>query len=149
RRRRGRREGRNGCRRRSRLAARPGELHPGHPASARRPRGLRLVLLNPVGSRLMLVLIANLGSTSFKYRLFEMTDEGGRVLAKGGYERVSAHGEVIEGALVELETGGAVASRDEIGAVGFKTVLGRNLSGCVDADERVLEALEGFAAVAP
>lgn len=97
----------------------------------------------------MLVLIANLGSTSFKYRLFEMTDEGGRVLAKGGYERVADHGEVIEAALVELETGGAIASRDEIDAVGFKTVLGRNLSGCVDADDRVLEALEGFAAVAP
>lgn len=97
----------------------------------------------------MLVLIANLGSTSFKYRLFEMTDEGGRVLAKGGYERVADHGEVIEAALVELVTGGAIASRDEIDAVGFKTVLGRNLSGCVDADDRVLEALEGFAAVAP
>ena len=47
------------------------------------------------------------------------------------------------------EEGGALASRAEIEAVGFKTVLGRNLSGCVEADDAVLEALEGFAEVAP
>ncbi|MGB1128564.1 MAG: acetate kinase, partial [Haloferula sp.] len=97
----------------------------------------------------MLVLIANLGSTSFKYRLFDMADGEGRVLAKGGYERVTDHGEVIEDALKELESSGAVSSREDIDAVGFKTVLGRNLSGCVEADDRVLEALEGFAEVAP
>lgn len=97
----------------------------------------------------MLVLIANLGSTSFKYRLFDMADGEGRVLAKGGYERVTDHGEVIEDALKELESSGAVSSRKDIDAVGFKTVLGRNLSGCVEADDRVLEALEGFAEVAP
>ncbi|MBK1825833.1 acetate/propionate family kinase [Haloferula rosea] len=97
----------------------------------------------------MLVLIANLGSTSFKYRLFDMADGDGRVLAQGGYERVTDHGEVIEDALKELESSGAVSSRSEIDAVGFKTVLGRNLSGCVEADDRVLEALEGFADVAP
>lgn len=43
----------------------------------------------------MLVLVANLGSTSFKYRLFEMTDDGAlddiqnaRCLAKGAVERI-------------------------------------------------------------
>jgi len=97
----------------------------------------------------MLVLIANLGSTSFKYRLYDMAVEGGRVLAKGGYERVEDHGVVIEEALEELEKSGAVSSRSDIDAVGFKTVLGRNLSGCVIADEKTLEALEGFAEVAP
>src|SRR3954464_8161641 len=35
---------------------------------------------------IMKVLVANLGSTSFKYRLFDMTDE--RQLARGGIERV-------------------------------------------------------------
>mgnify|MGYP000333174193 CR=1 FL=1 len=97
----------------------------------------------------MLVLIANLGSTSFKYRLFEMGTGDDRVLAQGGFERVTDHGEAIEAALAELESGGSIAARDEIDAVGFKTVLGRNLSGCVEADEAVLEALDGFAAVAP
>lgn len=97
----------------------------------------------------MLVLIANLGSTSFKYRLFEMGTGDDRVLAQGGFERVTDHGEAIESALAELESGGVIASRDDIDAVGFKTVLGRSLSGCVEADDRVLDALEGFAAVAP
>jgi acetate kinase len=97
----------------------------------------------------MLVLIANLGSTSYKYRLFRMDETGGEVLAKGGYERVTDYGEVIEQSLVALESEGAISSRDEIDAVGFKTVLGRNLSGCVEGDEEILAALDGFAAVAP
>jgi len=97
----------------------------------------------------MKVLVANLGSTSFKYRLFEMSAGEEHVLAEGGYERVENYGAVIKDALDTMEGSGAVSSRDEIGAVGFKTVLGRNLSGCVEADERVLDALEGFAEVAP
>src|ERR1700758_1955313 len=36
----------------------------------------------------MKVLVANLGSTSFKYRLFDMADE--RVLARGGVERIGS-----------------------------------------------------------
>ena len=36
----------------------------------------------------MKILVANLGSTSFKFRLFDMSDE--RQLARGGVERVGA-----------------------------------------------------------
>ncbi len=36
----------------------------------------------------MKILVANLGSTSFKYRLFDMTDE--RQLARGGVERIGS-----------------------------------------------------------
>ena len=36
----------------------------------------------------MKILVANLGSTSFKYRLFDMSDE--RQLARGGIERIGA-----------------------------------------------------------
>ena len=36
----------------------------------------------------MKVLVANLGSTSFKYRLFDMTGE--RQLARGGVERIGS-----------------------------------------------------------
>jgi acetate kinase len=97
----------------------------------------------------MLVLIANLGSTSYKFRLFRMDGQGQEVLAKGGYERVEDHGVVIGDSLDKLESDGVIGSRDEIDAVGFKTVLGRGLSGCVEADDRVLDALEGFALVAP
>lgn len=97
----------------------------------------------------MLVLIANLGSTSFKYRLYRMNEAGGDLLAKGGYERVSDYAGVIQDALSSLQAEGVIQSPDEIQAVGFKTVLGKDLSGCVHADQKVIDALDGFAAVAP
>lgn len=97
----------------------------------------------------MLVLVANLGSTSFKYRLFRMDGDGGVVVAKGGYERLTDHAAAIDDALATLVRDGVITSRQEIDAVGFKTVLGKNLSGCVDAGPAVIAALEGFAAVAP
>ncbi len=97
----------------------------------------------------MLVLVANLGSTSFKYRLFRMDGNGGEVIAKGGYERVTDYAAVIDDALAALQRDGVIASADEIEAVGFKTVLGKDLSGCVMADQQVIAALEGFTAVAP
>lgn len=97
----------------------------------------------------MLVLIANLGSTSFKYRLYRMDESGQEVLGKGGYERVSDYASVIDDALATLQKDGVIASADEIDAVGFKTVLGKDLSGCVFADDSCVKALEDFAAVAP
>jgi acetate kinase len=97
----------------------------------------------------MLVLVANLGSTSFKYRLFRMDGNGGEVIAKGGYERVTDYAAVIDDALAALQRDGVISSPDEIEAVGFKTVLGKDLSGCVMADQQVIAALEGFTAVAP
>ncbi len=97
----------------------------------------------------MLILVANLGSTSFKYRLFRMEHGGSEVVAKGGYERVTDHSEVIADALSVLQRDGIISSPDEIDAVGFKTVLGKNLSGCVIADQKTVDALDGFTAVAP
>jgi acetate kinase len=97
----------------------------------------------------MKILVANLGSTSFKYRLFEMDGAREVALAKGGYERVEDFGKVISEALDTLVGEGHLKSVDDLDAVGFKTVLGKNLSGCVEADDNVLEALEGLARVAP
>ncbi|NBD37814.1 MAG: acetate kinase, partial [Verrucomicrobia bacterium] len=97
----------------------------------------------------MKILVANLGSTSFKYRLFAMEGTEERLLARGGFERVSDFGEVIEAALLELEEAGHLSGRDDLDAVGFKTVLGKDLSGCVEADERVLGALRGLESIAP
>jgi len=97
----------------------------------------------------MKVLVANLGSTSFKYRLFHMDESGEEVVAKGGYERVTDHAGVIDDALATLQRDGIITSPNEIDAVGFKTVLGKDLSGCVIADQAVIDALDGFAAVAP
>jgi acetate kinase len=97
----------------------------------------------------MLTLVANLGSTSFKYRLFRMDGQGGEVVAKGGYERVDDYAAVIDDALAVLQRDGIIGHPDDIDAVGFKTVLGKDLSGCVIADQAVIDALDGFTAVAP
>jgi acetate kinase len=97
----------------------------------------------------MKILIANLGSTSFKYRLFDMSELSAAELASGGFERVTEYTGCIEAMLESLVGEGHLQSGEEIDAVGFKTVLGKDLSGCVEADSRVLEALEGFKEVAP
>ena len=97
----------------------------------------------------MKILVANLGSTSFKYRLFDMDDAQAASLAKGGFERVSEYTPCIEEMLATLTAEEHLDSGEDLDAVGFKTVLGKDLSGCVVADERVLEALDGFKEVAP
>lgn len=97
----------------------------------------------------MKILVANLGSTSFKYRLFDFADGGENELARGGYERVQDFGRVISECLDGLVNEGHLTSLDDLDAVGFKTVLGKDLSGCVEADDRVLDALDGMREVAP
>ena len=44
----------------------------------------------------MKILIANLGSTSFKYRLFDMDADSAVQLASGGFERVTDYTACIE-----------------------------------------------------
>ena len=97
----------------------------------------------------MKILIANLGSTSFKYRLFDLDEAGADLLAQGGFERVTDYTPCIESMLEDLQRNGHLAAREDIEGVGFKTVLGKELSGCVEGDDRVLEALQGFEDVAP
>jgi acetate kinase len=100
----------------------------------------------------MNILVANLGSTSFKFRLFRFTEAGeATLLAKGGYERVIDYGRAIDDCLAELRNAGHVRTAADLHGVGFKTVLGRNLTGCVraDLDERVITALDGFRDIAP
>jgi len=111
-----------------------------------RPAATRpLKIENPLN-----ILVANLGSTSFKFRLFRFDRAGeATLLAKGGYERVTDYGRAIDDCLGELQAAGHVRSAADLHGVGFKTVLGRNLTGCVPADERVIAALEGFRELAP
>ncbi len=98
----------------------------------------------------MKLLVANLGSTSFKYRLFSMEESGATQLAKGGYERVEDFGEVIADCLAKLKQEGHLeASGAGLDAVGFKCVQGGDVSGCLEADDTVLDALERFREVAP
>jgi acetate kinase len=119
----------------------------------------------------MKILVANLGSTSFKYRLFDMADE--KVLARGGVERIGA-----EQSRCFVEAGGtraemqqpvadhAVAVRlclqqladpklhclkdpSELAAIGFKAVHAQGVTGVQRVDKRVLAAMEAYNDIAP
>ncbi len=94
------------------------------------------------------ILIANVGSTSYKYTAFGISSDGACVeLARGGVERVSDYESAIAKSLSDLEVSGI--EKSSIDAVAFKTVLGKNLSGLRDADAEVLKALDDMSFVAP
>src|SRR5215210_527748 len=95
----------------------------------------------------MLVLVANLGSTSFKFKLLDMA-RSGEVVARGGYERIGqagsphkTHGDVIDEILKTL---GKAPD-----AIGFKAVHGGPISGAVRVTDDVIAIQEQFADVAP
>ena len=120
----------------------------------------------------MKVLVANLGSTSFKYRLYDMTS-GENMLARGGIERIGSenakvtiklphgdresirpvldHGDAVQFCLDQLtdpETG-VLKDASEVSAIGFKSVHAKDVSGVQLVTESVLAAMEAFADVAP
>lgn len=95
----------------------------------------------------MHVLVANLGSTSFKFKLLDM-ERDGDVVARGGYERIGqsgspfkTHGDVIDVILKELPR--------KPDAIGFKAVHGGPISGAVRVTDDVIATQEQFADVAP
>ena len=119
----------------------------------------------------MKILVANLGSTSFKYRLFDMDSE--RQLARGGVERIGSpnsdcfveigdshneitaevpdHGVAVQQCLDQLtdpETG-CLQTSDEISAIGFKAVHGGRVSGVQRVTEDVLQAMTEMNQMAP
>ena len=97
----------------------------------------------------MKILVANIGSTSLKWRLFDCSNNAERLLHKGGFERVTDYPKAIEDCLAELKKANAIASESELSAVGFKTVIAKNVTGCVRLDERVLQAMTDYNGLAP
>jgi acetate kinase len=119
----------------------------------------------------MKILVANLGSTSFKYRLFDM--DGERQLARGGIERIGSaeslckveigehehqktlhvpdHAEAVRQCLAQLTDPdtGCLGDASEVSAIGFKAVHGGSLSGVYRINEDVLAAMEEMNQVAP
>jgi acetate kinase len=98
---------------------------------------------------IMKILVANIGSTSLKWRLFDFSSSPERMLHKGGFERVTDYPKAIEDCLGELKKAGAIQNESELAAVGFKTVLAKNVTGCVRLDERVLKAMADYNGLAP
>jgi acetate kinase len=97
----------------------------------------------------MKVLIPNIGSTSLKWRLFEFSDCGERLLHRGGFDRVTDHSAAIDGCLTELRRAGVVDDADDLAAIGFKTIIAKGVTGCVRIDASVLADMEAFAGIAP
>ena len=97
----------------------------------------------------MKILVANIGSTSLKWRLFDFSNNAERLLHKGGFERVADFPKAIEDSLAQLKEAGALANESELAAVGFKTVIAKDVTGCVRLDERVLGAMEAYNGLAP
>lgn len=97
----------------------------------------------------MKILVANLGSTSLKWRLFDFTNDQEQLLHKGGLERVSDYPKAIEECLAQLKNAGAIQNERELSAVGFKTIMAQGLNGCVRLDEKAVRAMEAFNGIAP
>ena len=97
----------------------------------------------------MKILVANIGSTSLKWRLFDFSNGAERMLHKGGFERVTDYPKAIEDCLAELKKAGAIADESELSAVGFKTVIAKDVTGCVRLDDRVLQAMTDYNGLAP
>lgn len=119
----------------------------------------------------MKVLVANLGSTSFKYRMFQLPDE--KQLARGGIDRIGRkesscfvevgdhreettreipdHAEAVRMCLEQLThpERGCLDSVEEVSAIGFKAVHAGRLSGVRRVDEDLLAQMDELADVAP
>jgi acetate kinase len=125
----------------------------------------------------MKVLVANLGSTSFKFRLYDL--DGEHQLARGAIDRIGeessrvsieiasddgGESDVVEStetvadhavavglcldALVDPERG-CLAGVEEVAAIGFKAVFASDLSGVRLVDDVLLERMESLSEVAP
>lgn len=97
----------------------------------------------------MKILVANLGSTSLKWRLFDFSNHAERLLHKGGFERVTDYPKAIEDCLAALQAAGVIASESDLAAVGFKTVIAKDVTGCVRLDDQVLAAMAAYNGLAP
>lgn len=121
----------------------------------------------------MKVLVANLGSTSFKYRLFDLSNE--TQLARGGIDRIGQtgaessctvqignhkaevkqvvpnHAAAVGICLQQLTDpqSGCLKSVDEVGGIGFKAVFAGDLSGVRIVDEALLQKMESLSDIAP
>ena len=119
----------------------------------------------------MKVLVANLGSTSFKYRLYDLPSEV--QLARGGIDRI---GQAASACFVEIQgkkqestlpvgdhaaavgmcleqlthpEHGCLKSVSEVAAIGFKAVFAGNLSGVRVVDDALLQKMEDLSDIAP
>ncbi|MBP1635710.1 MAG: Acetate kinase [Acidobacteria bacterium] len=105
----------------------------------------------------MNILVANIGSTSFKYRLYQADGSEGTAVAQGRIERIGQPGSACPDyeTAIRLCTGDIagegrpLASLSDLSAVGFKAVHAGPVGGARVVDDAVLAAMEEFAFFAP
>ncbi|MCK4601233.1 MAG: acetate/propionate family kinase [Phycisphaerae bacterium] len=120
----------------------------------------------------MKILVSNIGSTSFKFRLFDMAGGEAREIAAGAADRIDGaggrlqlriaggeervcprnfadHGQAIEFVLEQLVAGGALGRAGDLDAVAFKAVMGGDCEPVAMVDKKLLERMEYFVPVAP
>ena len=116
----------------------------------------------------MKILVSNVGSTSLKFKLYDMPSE--RVLCEAKVERVGSDHDAIytykdeariekregcnvpgytEGIRLFLADMAGVAEAGDISAVGFKTVLAKGYYGVHELTDEVLAAMREWLFVAP
>ena len=103
----------------------------------------------------MSILVANIGSTSFKYRLF--AGDGETVLGEGRVERIGQPGSAcpdydtaIQGAIADLTRPRRPLGRlSDLAAIGFKAVHAGPVTGARFVDDEVLAAMEAVTFLAP
>jgi acetate kinase len=100
----------------------------------------------------MNILVLNCGSSSVKYKLFDV--KGEKELAKGIIERIGAggHSRAIRSILASLtdRKHGVIKDISEIGAVGHRVVHGgEEFSGSVVITGRVIRAIRTYSRLAP
>lgn len=120
----------------------------------------------------MYIMVCNIGSTSFKFQLLDMTSEN--QMASGYTERVGTkdaiitysignekvfeetfaiptHREAVKHALdfFSIHQDSPLSSLDKLDGIGFKTIQAGDKNGSVLLDEEVLQAMEDYRALAP
>ncbi len=120
----------------------------------------------------MKILVVNVGSTSLKFRLFDMKDES--VMAAGKVERVGSAKSPMSYQLgsrprrkEEIEcpsqrvaiqhvlkilthpSDGVLSALDQLDAVGFKPVHAKNIAESVIVTDEVIRAMEEYIPLAP
>ena len=97
----------------------------------------------------MKILVANLGSTSLKWRLFDFSNGQEQMLAQRRLRAGDRLSEGDRGLPGPAESKPAPLRRKRSGGRRFKTVMAKGVNGCVRLDESVVQAMEAFNGIAP
>lgn len=118
------------------------------------------------------IFVMNLGTTSFKFKLYAFEGEDSRVLATGELESIGAaqsayelsypdgrsrkdtapipdHGAAFAHCFALLQADGILRDLDDLTAVGYKAVHGGNLSGTCLVDDALIAEMERVIPFAP